>query len=76
MTQRDRTELTLLVITLLVSVVFGFAVGVNDHFDLDRFVAALTPDFGVLFGSDVVAGAVLFVLFAVLATGAKVLFDP
>ena len=76
MNQSDRTELVLVGITLLVSVVFGLAIGIKDHIKLDRFVAALTPDFGVLFGSDVVAGAVLVVLFGVLVTGAKILFDP
>ncbi|WP_411963601.1 hypothetical protein [Haloferax sp. YSMS24] len=76
MDQSDRTELVLVGITLLVSVVFGLAIGVKDHIKLDRFVAALTPDFAVLFGSDVVAGAVVVVLFGLLFTGAKILLGP
>ncbi|EMA01170.1 hypothetical protein [Haloferax denitrificans] len=75
MNQSDRTELVLVSITLLVAIVFGLATGVEDHFDPGRFLAVLTPDFGVLFGSDVVAGAVLVVLFGGLAVGAKLLFD-
>ncbi|RDZ61521.1 hypothetical protein C5B90_17980 [Haloferax sp. Atlit-12N] len=75
MNQSDRTELVLVFITLLVAVVFGLAMGVGEHFDPDRFVAVLTPDFGVLFGADVVAGAVLVALFGSLAVGAKLLFD-
>ncbi|AFK19483.1 hypothetical protein E6P09_11925 [Haloferax mediterranei ATCC 33500] len=76
MNQSDRTGVILLFITLLVAGVFGLTIGVEDHFDIDRFIAALTPDFGVLFGSDVVAGAVLFGLFGVLVLGAKFLVGP
>ncbi|KAB1194099.1 hypothetical protein GJR96_11930 [Haloferax sp. MBLA0076] len=76
MNQSDRTEITLVFITLLVSVVFGLAIGVRDHLSVDRFVAALTPDLGVLFGSDVVAATVLVVLFGVLFTGVKILLGP
>ncbi|MBC9986431.1 MULTISPECIES: hypothetical protein [Haloferax] len=75
MNQSDRTELVLVFITLLVAIVFGLAMGIGDRFDADRFVAALTPDLGVLFGADVVAGAVLVALFGGLAVGAKLLFD-
>ncbi|WP_148415649.1 hypothetical protein [Haloferax sp. KTX1] len=75
MNQNDRTGAVLVFITLLVAVVFGLAIGVEDRFDPGRFLAALTPDFGVLFGSDVVAGAVLVALFGGLAVGAKLLFD-
>ncbi|MFC7129289.1 hypothetical protein [Haloferax chudinovii] len=75
MTQSDRTEAVLVFATLLVAVVFGLATGIEDHFDPGRFLAVLTPDFGLVFGSDVVAGAVLVVLFGGLAVGAKLLFD-
>ncbi|KAB1196113.1 MULTISPECIES: hypothetical protein [Haloferax] len=76
MNQSDRTELVLVGITLLVAMVAGLAMGVGDHFKLDRFVASITPDFGVLFGADVVGGAVLVVLFLFVATGAKMLLGP
>ncbi|WP_416839867.1 hypothetical protein [Haloferax sp. DFSO52] len=76
MNQSDRTELVLVGITLLVAVVGGLAIGVRDHVDPDQFVASLTPDFGVLFGADVVGGAVLVVLFLALVTGAKMFLGP
>ncbi|ELZ98723.1 hypothetical protein C440_00165 [Haloferax mucosum ATCC BAA-1512] len=76
MNQSDRTGTILVFITLLVAGVFGLALGVEDRFDFGRFVGTLTPDFGVLFGADVVAGAVILGLFGLLAFGAKILLEP
>ncbi|WP_396612445.1 hypothetical protein ACH9L7_04005 [Haloferax sp. S1W] len=76
MPQSDRTGLILVFMTLLVAVVFGLAVGAPDHFRADRFLVSLTPDFAVLFGNDVLAGTILFLLFAVLVGGAKLLLEP
>ncbi|ELZ81516.1 hypothetical protein [Haloferax larsenii] len=76
MPKSDRTGLILVFMTLLVAAVFGLAVGIPDHFRADRFLVSLTPDFAVLFGSDVLAGTVLVLLFAGLVGGAKILLGP